>query len=41
MIPVPGERKPPRRKQNLLRKERVVTVDWKDTALLRLSLIHI
>ena len=35
MNTVPSERKPPRRKQNLLRKERVVTVDWKDTALLR------
>jgi small subunit ribosomal protein S18 len=28
-------RKSPRRKQNLLRREGVVEVDWKDTALLR------
>ncbi|WP_243790035.1 30S ribosomal protein S18 [Saccharopolyspora gloriosae] len=27
--------RPPRRKQNLLQKEGVIEVDWKDTALLR------
>ncbi|GAB2658494.1 30S ribosomal protein S18 [Saccharopolyspora gloriosae] len=30
-----NDRRPPRRKQNLLRKEGVVQVDWKDAALLR------
>ncbi|MCX2732017.1 30S ribosomal protein S18 [Saccharopolyspora sp. NFXS83] len=30
-----NDRRPPRRKQNLLRKEGVVEVDWKDAALLR------
>ena len=33
-VPNP-DRRQPRRKQNLLRKERVVQVDWKDVALLR------
>jgi small subunit ribosomal protein S18 len=32
---VPRPERPPKRRVNLLRKERVTTVDWKDTALLR------
>jgi small subunit ribosomal protein S18 len=32
---VPRPERPPKRRVNLLRQERVTTVDWKDTALLR------
>jgi small subunit ribosomal protein S18 len=32
---VPRPERPPKRRVNLLWQERVTTVDWKDTALLR------